>query len=276
MGNMNRETKFRTQQKQVTFIRQRVMSAGRSFNSPFKGQYDKQDEFPQGKYVYYCALVVEAALELNPAIRPLYVEAVSALNCLETMKFEADIWKQNNSDSIPLVKMDAANIFGNDYRESQGFKHYQDCVSTFILKGFNHDPREPKITGDKGTYLALAISIGTAAESKGTTFKELDAIRMKDNYRVMQNDTNHITNRPDREKRKRISAIKQQYDLHLVHEEGLYELAKLWYFAYVIKDNLTVASQLGDYHGVNIPTFSNPGTAHNKLRDFTAAMNSTI
>ena len=49
----------------------KTMTAGQSFYAPYKRRNRPSEEaFPQGKYPYYCALVLEAALELNPSLRP--------------------------------------------------------------------------------------------------------------------------------------------------------------------------------------------------------------
>ncbi|MBI2849892.1 MAG: hypothetical protein HYX80_02475 [Chloroflexi bacterium] len=271
------ETKFRNQQK-INSYRQRAMTAGNSFNAPFKAQPDKNDIFPQGKYVYYCALVVEAALEMNPAVRPLFVDAINALNFIEMMTFDNSInsFFSTQSNTIPLVANGEIKRITSNCQDSRGLGNYQEAVIKFINKAFPI----PNIQIVEGSYLVFAISTGTAIEHKGTTFAELDQKRMKDDYRVMQYNTDDITNRPDRGRRKRMSLIKQQYKLHLAHEDALYGLAKLWYFAYIIKKNLTVASQLGEYkvgdQVIIIPVFSNPGTAHNKLHDFTLAMTNAV
>ncbi len=249
--------------------RQRTLTAGKSFYAPFKVQYKtgERDSFPEGKAVYYASLCIEAGLELNPSIRPLYIEIIRSLNSPRIKEYRSEL---QAAQSLKALQ----NINFLSCIEHPDFLYFQRCVSKFILHGFNHRScieDNPKITAGKSHYLALAVAVGSAIEYEESSFGQLDNKLQGDNYRVMQERRDNITNRQDQERRKRLHIIAKKYDLHLIHEDGLYELAKLWYVARVVKDNLTVASQIQEYNGYALPAFSNPGTAYHKIHDFDIA-----
>lgn len=226
-------------------VRQRTASAGKSFYI-----------IPEGELCYMAALCNEACLDLNPKVRNLYIEIVDLLKRpgIRTLFQEDTIESENNQD----------------------FKLLQDRLANYILTAFNHQDfiDNPKINPsniEKTWHLSWAVTVTAGVESFDLTFEQLDTNRMGENYGVMQNKTDLITNRADRNRRRRLKAVADEFGLKLVHEDGRYELAKLWYFARVIMKNLQAASGLGDCNGISIPVFSNTGTAYNKIHDFDIA-----
>jgi len=249
--------------------RQRILTAGKSFYAPFKTQYKtgESDSFPEGKAVYYASLCIEAGLELNPSIRPLYIEIIRSLNSPGIKEYRSNLKASQNLNDLHKINF-------LSYVEHPDCVFFQECVSKFILRGFNHKSfikDNPKITASKSHYLALAVAVSSATEYEDSSFGQLDNKLLGDNYRVMQERRDNITIRQDQERRKRLHTIAKKYDMHLIHEDGLYALAKLWYVARVIMDNLTVASQLQEYNGYELPGFNNPGTAYHKIHDFDIA-----
>lgn len=231
--------------------RRQVATAGKSSYVPFK--LSANSELP-----YLAALCNEACLELNPFARQLYVEIVAMMKRPKiTEIFSKDL------------------IADTECLDCQDFKDLESQVSKYILKVFNHRDfaDKPRIdpANKKAWQLPFAVTVTAGVESMDLTFAELDQKVMGDYYRVMQNKTNSLTNRADRARRKRLKAVADKIGLNLIHEDSRYELAKLWYVARVIKNNLTVASQLTEYEGHVLPYFAYPGTAHNKIRPFDIA-----
>lgn len=225
--------------------RQRVATAGKAFYTPFRN-------LPDTRLPYYAALCNEACLELNPKARPLYIEVITALK----------------RPGIKLLK-------SNRDMEHPDYINLIECTSKYILNAFNNPDRldMPRINpdSDKSVYLISAIIETAIVEMQCITFKELDRQMQGEDYFVMQQGTDDITSRPDRTRRAKLTRIAKQCNLNLVHEDGLYELAKLWYFGRIIKDNLTAASQLGICNSISIPMFVHPGTACHKVEVFDIA-----
>ena len=67
------------QQEPAWMLKRRVMSAGRSAYVPWRNRNDRDTEFKEKRYCYLAGLVLDAALEINPDIRPLYIDCVTAL-----------------------------------------------------------------------------------------------------------------------------------------------------------------------------------------------------
>lgn len=231
--------------------RVRVASAGKSGYAPFKLS-------PESELPYLAALCNEACLELNPLARLLYSEIIEVVR-------------------RPRI----AEVFSKDFitdaecEGCQDFKELEGAISKYILKAFYHRDFEdrPRINpANIETWrLSWAISVTAGAESLGVTFAELDEKLKGDDYRVMQGKTRYISDRADRARRKRLKAVADKLGLNLVHEDSRYDLAKLWYVARVIKNNLTAASGLGEYEGHTLRVFNNAGTAHHQIHPFDIA-----
>jgi hypothetical protein len=253
--------------------RKRVATAGKSFYAPFtRGQNKDRLSEQENKYVYYCALAHEACLELNPKARRSFLEVLRVAGSESVRKYQGDVLAEIKNAPLNTVTelSDGQNII----------KPLIESVKTYILEVFNHDKESPRIipSSENSVYLTMAITSCALVECRNLTFEDLDRQIMGENYWVMQDQTDDIHNRPDRRRRKRLKEIAKAANCtHLIHENPLYGLAKLWYFAYVIKDNLTVASQLGKYQysdgtpEIEIPSFAFPGTAYNKIHAFSLA-----
>jgi hypothetical protein len=291
LKNVLRET------TEPAWMKRRVLSAGRSAYVPWRNRNDRDIEFPEKKYCYLAGLVLDAGLELNPDIRPAYVDCVTALvseglrqyrdellfltpDKMLSMHQDLAAWEETATDEQIDIKArelaDTIISFYNRHQNHPDFKVYQDCVQRLILKGFNNarwlDDGKPRITGDNSPFLVWAISARSAADAENVTFAELDAKRMGDKYWVMQDKTDDITNRPDKRIRAEMTDIAWLSDLHISHEEPQLLLARLWYVAIVVKDNLTACCGLSAYNGVPIYRCNYPSTADYKLRDINLAM----
>ena len=272
----------------------KTMTAGQSFYAPYKRRNRPSEEaFPQGKYPYYCALVLEAALELNPSLRPQYIEVVRAIARPGIQEYKQELLflkpdkliaaskalderyvhnpelKLNDED----VLMDEAGNFFSKYETNPDFIFHRHCIEKFILVGMNSEEwLEARITAETSKYLAWAVAVRSAMDAENITFDELDKKRMGDRWWVMQDQTNDVTNRADRRLRGKMKNIARDWNYHINHEDPLYLCARLWYVARIVKNSLVVASQLGDYNGYKLLVFAYPRTAQNKIKDFDKAM----
>jgi hypothetical protein len=269
--------------KNYKTVRRRVVTAGRSFYAPFKRPGAEPAvtdvlDVQESKYLYYCALVHEAALELNPKTRNPFLEIINATKSdgmasfqNETIAIKKYVQENNNTEFLkPLIDLP------EEYE-----KPLSDCiglVGPYIKSFFNHDIENPKIKPnslDSG-YLTLAIGLCALVESREKTFDDVNRAMMGESYWVLQDKTDDISNRPDRRQRHAIVELAQELGWHLIKEEPLYELAKLWYVARVIKNDLA-KSLIGEYQipgtdtVISLPKIYHPATAFRNIHDFDLA-----
>ncbi len=262
---------------------QRKATAGRSFYAPFKRPGAKPaitDQFDvrENKYLYYCALLSEACLELNPAARKSFVEIINATKSEgmvafrnETIAVTEYAQKNRNAEYLNPLK-----DLPEEYEDS--LSKCIALVGPYIRHFFNHDQENLNIIPENidSGYLTLAIALCALVEGKGTTFDEVNQGMLGDNYWVLQDDTDDINNRPDRRRRHRLAEMAKIAGWHIVKEAPLYELAKLWYVAYVINGNLAT-SLLGYYkipgtdREISLPKIYHEATAWRNLHDFILA-----
>ena len=272
----------------------KTMTAGQSFYAPHKRRNRPSEKvFPEGKYPYYCSLVLEAALELNPSTRPQYIEIVRAIARPRIQEYKQELMFLQPDRLIaasealderytqhPELKdgdidqlNNAADNFLVKYETNPDFIYHRQCVEKFILTGFNSEEwLEPRITGETSKFLSWAVATRSAMDAENVTFDELDKKRMGERFWVLQDQTNDVTNRTDRRLRKEMKNITRYWNYHINHEDPLYLCARLWYIAQIVKNSLVVASQLGEYKGFKLPLFAYPRTARNQIKDFDLAM----
>ena len=247
--------------------------------------------FPKGKYSYYCSLVLEAALELNPSIRPLYIEIVRSIARPGIQEYRQELMFLQPDKLIAAFNAlderftqhpelidggvetlnNAANNFLDTYNPD--LINHRQCVEKFILTGFNSQEwMEPKITAETSKFLSWAIAMRSAMDSENVTFTQLDQQRMQERYWVMQTPTDDIMSRPDKRLRGNMKAIASDWRYFINHEDPLYLCSRLWYVGRIIKNSLVIACQLGEYNGFRLPVFAYPRTAQNKIKDFDLAM----
>jgi hypothetical protein len=272
---------------------QKTMTAGQSFYAPHKRRNRPGEVFPEGKYPYYCSLVLEAALELNPSIRALYIEIVRSITRPGIQEYRQELMFLQPSKMIAafnalderftqhpdLIDGDvetlnnAANNFFQKYVNNPDFIYHRECVKKFILTGFNSEEwLKPRITGETSKFLAWAVATRSAMDSENVTFAQLDQRRMQDRYWVMQTHTDDIMNRPDKRIRANMKGIASDWRYSINHEDPLYLCARLWYVGKIIKNSLVIACQIGEYNGFKLPVYAYPRTAQNKIKDFDLAM----
>ena len=273
---------------------QKTMTAGQSFYAPHKRRNHPGEEvFPQGKYPYYCALVLEAALELNPSIRPQYIEIVRAIARPGIQEYRQELMFLQPGRLIAASKSlderyahhpelkdedidtlnNAADNFLAKYVNNPDFVFHRQCVDRFILTGFNYSEWiEPRILADTSKFLSWAVAVRSAMDAENVTFTQLDQQRMQERYWVMQTPTDDIMSRPDKRLRGNMKAIASDWRYSINHEDPLYLCARLWYVGKIIKNSLVIACQLGEYNGFKLPVYAYPRTAQNKIKDFDLAM----
>jgi hypothetical protein len=175
---------------------QKTMTAGQSFYAPHKRRNHPGEEvFPQGKYPYYCALVLEAALELNPSIRPQYIEIVRAIARPGIQEYRQELMFLQPGRLIAASKSlderyahhpelkdedidtlnNAADNFLAKYVNNPDFVFHRQCVDRFILTGFNYSEWiEPRILADTSKFLSWAVAVRSAMDAENVTFTQLD------------------------------------------------------------------------------------------------------
>lgn len=253
----------------------RATELSRKHNADFQ-----RGPFYKGKdnELFPCALaMVEVALDLNAAVRLLYVDIIRAWDkpgCANfAPKAEIERWVNDfpSSQSMPLERS-----FNNYIERCRNSKDNLDILDLlkladdFILKGFN-GPIEPaihnrwvhkarpvpkyneRVTSEGAWPLLVGVFYLTWCEYEGMDLKELDRMKMGQNYEVVTSGAKPSTNW-GRSQKPRINKLCRDMGMSFINYDTIRKGAEKWYQARVIRGSIVDAAS--DYEINNPSTFS--------------------
>ncbi len=223
-----------------------------------------------------CAMV-EVALDLNPDIRPWYLDIIRAWKKPGCDNFapylEIDQWVNDfpGSQTMPLSK--ALSDYIERCRNSTGnadMLALLKLADDFILKGFN-GPIEPmlqqrwvhkdrpipkskvKVTFEGAPTLLVALLYLSWCEHEGMDLQELDRMKMGHNYALVTSGAKPPT-KWGRSQKPRINKLCRDMGMRFISYDAIRNGAEKWYQARVIRGSIVDATS--DYEINNPSTFS--------------------
>jgi len=232
-------------------------------------------------FVGACAMV-DTALTLNEALRPLWLDIIDAWNKPGCAAFTSwslgnDNLQQYKEKLLSTGKLEWKYI-GRAYEEWQAtFKQDTDVIyqnsliDKFIIEGFNGpiDPvlrrvlgaveylRAPKhkvrVTADKAPRLKHAIAFMSWCDHEGIDLQEIDRQRMGNDYDLVTSGKKPTTVY-GRKRKTEINELVTNEGLSFISDKTIYSGAERWYYARVIRGSITEAAT---EYAVYRPTFEN-------------------
>jgi len=230
-----------------------------------------------------CAMV-DTALDLNQSIRPLWLDIIGVWDKPGCAAYAS--WTQTNDNLKTYVELllstGKANFsfVARDYNKWQvKFRHDADVtylnglIDNFVLKAFN-GPINPvlrrvlglieylrapkykvKVTPVKTLpELKQAIAFLSWCDNRGIDLREVDQLRMGADYKVVTSGKKPSTTY-GRKRKPEITKMMHNAGLSFISDESIYNMAKKWYYARVIRGSVTEAAS--DYGIANHSTFEN-------------------
>jgi len=230
-----------------------------------------------------CAMV-EVALDLNPAIRPLYVDIIRAWGkpgCDNfTPKADIEQWVNDfpSSQKMPLEQSFRGYMERvHNSTDNTDMLDLLKLADDFILKGFN-GPIKPmlqhrwgsfkdrpipkykvKVTPEKAWSLRAALLIYAYWQYEDIDLKELDRMKMGQNYELVTSGAKPSTEW-GRSQKKRINKLCRDMGMRFISYDAVRKGAEKWYQARVIRGSIVDATS--DYE------INNPSTFHRLIQSY--------